>query len=120
MDYKDWELVTTYDVFGEYGHIQHISTHCYVTDVYDSGDFDFPLYSFGKYYTAARIGSVKDELTPISDEEYQFKEYLSKLYASQSKIIDNLWHMARYEMWTEYEKYTEHPYLNPTIRQKIV
>lgn len=109
LSYKDWEQVAVHNQNGEYGHIHHINVHRYVTQLYDENEYDFPLYCFGKYYRKAKIDQVKDKLTPISDEEYEFKLKLSKIYVSQENTINGLWHMARYEMWTLYNKYEEHP-----------
>lgn len=108
MEYKHWNLIVTHNQNGEYGHIQHQSVHSYVTEIFDRDNIDSSLFCFGKYYTAKRIGAVKKNLTPISDEEYAFKKKLADIYSSQGRTIDNLWHMAEYEEWTEYEKFSEH------------
>lgn len=117
MNFKHWNLIVTHNQNGEYGHIQHQSVHSFVTEIFDSEGIDSTLYCFGKYYTAKRIGAVKSKLTPISAEEYAFKKKLADIYASQGRTVENLWHMARYEEWTEYEKYSEHPQLKYKQKQ---
>ena len=34
---------------------------------------------------------------------------LADMYTSQKKTVDKLWHMAYYEDWTLYKRYSEHP-----------
>ena len=109
MKYKKWDEIVTHNQNGEYGHIHHQTIHSLVTEIYDKANIDRPLYCFGKYYRKKDMKKVEKNLVPISDEEYEFKEKLAKNYVSQGKTMKNLWHMARYEMWTEYEKYSEHP-----------
>ena len=45
----------------------------------------------------------------ISKERYEFKKKLADMYTSQKKTVDKLWHMAYYEDWTLYKRYSEHP-----------
>lgn len=109
MTYKKWDEIVTHNTNGEYGHIHHQSVHSFVTEIYDRLDIDSELYCFGKYYTKSKIDSVKENLKPISDEEYEFKKNLADIYVSPEGTVEALWHMSRYEMWERYERYSEHP-----------
>lgn len=120
IKYKDWEQIVVHNQAGEYGHIHHQNVHSIVTEIYDRDNIKSPLYCFGKYYKAVDIDSVKDDLTPISDEEYEFKKNLADMYKSQKKTVKKLWHMARYEMWTEYERYSEHPLYRDTTEKRQI
>ena len=102
MHYKDWELIVTQNKKGEYGHIQHKLTHNIVTEIYDKNDIASDLYFFGKYYRKVRLPEVEENLTKISDERLEFKNQLAPYYESQEWVLENLWHMAPYEMWQNY------------------
>ena len=45
----------------------------------------------------------------MTEERYNFKEKLAGMYTSQQETISKLWHMAWYEDWTLYERFSEHP-----------
>ena len=122
MKYKKWDEIVVHNRHGEYGHLHHRNVHAIVTEIYDRNNFDCQLFCFGKYYRKDDIDSVKDKLVPISDKEYEFKKKLADMYVSQKKTVDKLWHMARYEMWTKYEKnsetHTVRPYDDPLPKKK--
>ena len=111
INYKDWDIIVTHNQNGEYGHIQHQEVHSFVTEIYDRSPSNSKMYCFGQYYKLNKIFYVSYKLEPISEEEYLYKKKLADIYTSQGSTINNLWHMANYEMWTEYEKYSEHPQL---------
>ena len=99
---NNWDLVVTHNEKGEYGHIQHIKTNKIVTEAYNSNNYKFDLYFFGTYYSKKNIVSVEDELISISKPLLERKEEVLKLYESQSKVVKNLSHMNKYEMWQKY------------------
>ena len=109
MTCKDWKLIAVHNQKGEYGHIHHVNVHNYVTEIYDKNDIQCDLYCFGKYYKASRLKVVGNTLPKISKERYEFKKKLADMYTSQKKTVDKLWHMAYYEDWTLYKRYSEHP-----------
>lgn len=118
MKFKDWEQITVHNQAGEYGHIHHQNVHSIVTEIYDRNGLPMPLYNFGQYYKASEMDSVKDKLVPLSDEEYDFKCELAEKYTSQKKTLNKLWHIAKYEMWTEYEPYSENPFLKRNANEE--
>ncbi|WP_051588784.1 PIG-L family deacetylase [Ruminococcus sp. NK3A76] len=103
MSYNDWELIVTHNPSGEYGHIHHVMTNEIVTKLYERQKPSAKLWFFGKYYKASDLPAVKDKLTPITEEELDFKESLRECYPSQEDTIEKLSHMVPYEMWTEYQ-----------------
>lgn len=107
MTCKNWDLVVTHNRHGEYGHEHHKMTHSIVTDIYDKDGLTEPLYNFGRYYRAVDIGNYKDKLVSVSNEQYEYKKTFCYKYISQKTVVDNLWHMAPYEMWTQYKPYSE-------------
>lgn len=109
MTCKDWKLIAVHNQKGEYGHIHHVNVHNYVTEIYDKNDIQCDLYCFGKYYKASRLKVVGNTLPKISKERYEFKKKLADMYTSQEKTVNKLWHMAYYEDWTLYKRYSEHP-----------
>lgn len=112
MTCKNWDMIATHNRHGEYGHLHHRMTHSIVTEIYDKEGLTEPLYNFGRYYRAVDIGNFSDKLVAVSKEQYKYKKRLCYMYTSQKNVIDNLWHMARYEMWTQYKPYSEHPKYN--------
>ena len=109
MTCKDWELIVTHNKDGEYGHQHHKYSHKIVTEIYDKQSLKMPLYNFGAYYSKAKLPDHESEMTKISDKELEFKEDLVKVYESQDSTVKKLWHMGPYEMWTQYEQYSENP-----------
>ena len=103
MEYKKWKLISTYNANGQYGHHHHKMVHNMVTEVYEKEHMNNDLYYFGKYYRKKIIGDHKGELVKMSDKRIEFKNDLRKYYNSQSKVVNNLWHMADYEMWVKYK-----------------
>lgn len=103
MDYKDWDLIVTHNQKGEYGHQHHKMVHNIVTDIYENDDkINSQLYYFGKYYKKDKIGDAEKELVKMSSERIEFKNSLAHYYESQKTVVENLWHMADYEMWEKY------------------
>ncbi len=109
MTCKDWELIVTHNRQGEYGHQHHKYSHQIVTEIYDRLALDEPLYNFGKYYSKKKLPDHEDTMVKVSQEEYDFKSELVKVYRSQENTVDKLWHMGYYEMWTQYERFSENP-----------
>ncbi len=103
MNCKKWELIVTHNKDGEYGHQHHIYTNSIVTELYNKNKPDSPLYNFGTYYSKKKLPDHDSEMTKISDKELEYKTELVKVYESQKKTVDKLWHMGPYEMWTLYE-----------------
>ncbi len=99
---KDWKSIVTHNKEGEYGHIHHKMTSSIVKDKYKDLEITSPLYLFGTYYSKKKLPKYEDSLTPMNDEWYSAKIEAFKDYKSQKKVVDNLSHMAKYEMWTEY------------------
>lgn len=99
---KDWELIVTHNKEGEYGHIHHKMTSSIVKDKYKDLEIANPLYFFGTYYSKKKLPKYEDSLTSMSDEWYSVKVEALKDYTSQKKVVDGLFHMSKYEMWTEY------------------
>lgn len=102
MDHKDWELIVTHNQKGEYGHQHHKMVHNIVTDIYENDDIKSDLYYFGKYYRKANIADAENDLVKMSDDRIAFKNSLAHYYESQKTVVENLWHMADYEMWEKY------------------
>lgn len=106
MKYKNWKLISTYNANGQYGHYHHKMVHNMVTDVYEKEKIKGDLYYFGKYYRKCVIDDHRDELIKMSDKRIEFKNGLKKYYDSQRRVVNNLWHMADYEMWVNYKDNT--------------
>jgi len=102
LDSNDWEVIVTHNEKGEYGHIHHVKTNEIVTNLYDKNEYDSDLYYFGEYYSKSKIGEVESTLIPISLELLEEKEEILKLYESQAKVVEDLSHMNKYEMWKRY------------------
>ncbi|MCR5149576.1 MAG: PIG-L family deacetylase [Eubacterium sp.] len=109
MECKDWELIVTHNTAGEYGHQHHKYTHKIVTEIYDRNSLKPPLFNFGEYHSKKNLPEFEKDMTKISDKEYEYKCELVKVYASQDKTVNKLYHMLPYEMWTQYEQYSENP-----------
>lgn len=102
LNSNNWELIVTHNEIGEYGHIQHIKTNMIVTEVYNENNYNSDLYYFGDYYTKNNIKLVESDLREISPQLLKRKEEILKLYESQKKVVKNLRHMNKYEMWEKY------------------
>ena len=113
MSCKKWELIVTHNKAGEYGHQHHKYSHTIVTEIYDRLSMTQPLYNFGTYYSPKKLPDHESEMTKVSQERFKYKDELVKVYESQENTVKKLWHMGPYEMWTQYEQYSE----NPTYRK---
>lgn len=109
MKCKDWDLIVTHNKDGEYGHQHHKYTHSIVTEIYDKNSLKTVLFNFGVYYSKAKLPDHEDKMTKMYDKQIEFKNELVKVYESQESTVNKLWHMGPYEMWTEYEQYSENP-----------
>ena len=98
---NDWEVITTHNKDGEYGHQHHIMVNEFVTQICKDSGNEGKLYYFGKYYKATEIDQAKD-IPRVEDEYLAKKEDLLKLYESQAKTVAKLSHMNPYENWTSY------------------
>lgn len=98
---KDWELIVTHNKEGEYGHIHHKMTSSIVRSAYKDLGAENPLYLFGTYHSKKKLPEYEDSMTAISDEWFNNKAEALKDYESQKKVVDNMYHMVKYEMWTE-------------------
>lgn len=94
LSYKDWEMVVTHNEAGEYGHIHHKMTHSIVDEEVENTNSSAVQYYFGKYY---KKKNLPDNLDRISDELYDEKVEILKIYESQSDTIDGLLHIVPYE-----------------------
>lgn len=97
---KNWDLVVTHNPKGEYGHIHHSMTSSMVTLTFNDSNIDSKLYYFGRYYTAKKIKTVTDKLSPMSDETIAKKEEVLMNYQSQDDTVKRFSHMNPYEEWT--------------------
>lgn len=102
LNSNDWELIVTHNEDGEYGHIHHIKTNKIVTELFDANNYTATLFYFGDYYSKKNIEFVENELIAISDKDLERKEKILKIYKSQEKVVNDLSHMNKYEMWEEY------------------
>lgn len=109
MTCKNWELIVTHNKQGEYGHQHHKYTHKIVTGIYDENSLIPPLFNFGEYHSKNKLPEYEDKMTRVSDSEYEFKCELVKVYQSQDYAVNKFYHMMPYEMWTQYEQYSENP-----------
>lgn len=100
---KDWELIVTHNKEGEYGHIHHKMTSSIVRNVYNNLGLKNSLYLFGTYHSSKKLPEYENSMTPMSDDWYSIKTEALKDYKSQKKVVDNMFHMVKYEMWTEYD-----------------
>lgn len=100
---NDWKTIVTHNPDGEYGHIHHQMTSELTTTAVSDQDLMDRLYYFGKYVKAKNMDSVKYKkylVNAISSKELDRKMALTRLYSSQSKVMDHLGHMLPYENWT--------------------
>lgn len=101
---KDWDLIVTHNVNGEYGHIHHKKTNKIVTQIYNDYNITEPLYFFGKYYTKGNLAKLENKPKEIDEELYKKKvDNLIEVYKSQSFIKESFNQMFRYEDWIKYE-----------------
>ena len=96
VEKKDWKIIVTHNPDGEYGHIHHQMTSHIVTTYSPKKR----LYYFGKYYSKKKL---PQDLKTLSQEKYQKKEELTKMYKSQKKVVQHLYHILKYENWISYE-----------------
>lgn len=89
---KKWKTVVTHNPDGEYGHIHHKMTS-YIVRKQDNVDMNQLVY-FGKYYKKKNLPKNLDH---ISKKDLTNKIALTKMYGSQSKVMDHLGHMFKYE-----------------------
>lgn len=103
INLKDWELIVTHNKEGEYGHIHHKMTSSIVRSEYKKLDKQNPLYLFGTYHSKKKLPGYEASMTPMSEELYNKKVEVLKDFKSQEKVIESLFHMMKYENWTEYD-----------------
>ena len=99
VSYKKWSLIVTHNPLGEYGHQHHWMTSKLVADSCNKFDVGDKLYYFGIYYSKAKLPEHIDGMTPITDEQLEFKNYILEYYDSQESTIEKFEHMLPYEMW---------------------
>ncbi len=99
VSYKSWTLIVSHNPLGEYGHQHHWMTSRIVADsCIKYGRTDI-LYYFGIYHSKGDLPDYVDEMTPMTDEQIEFKEYLLTFYDSQESTVKKFEHMNPYEMW---------------------
>lgn len=103
IKHNDWEVITTHNTAGEYGHQHHIMVNSIVTDIYDELDKKGDLYYFGNYYKALDIEEAMEGKEGVSKDSLKKKEEVLKLYKSQEKTVKKLSHMNPYEYWILYD-----------------
>lgn len=104
IDSKDWARIVCHNPDGEYGHIHHKMVSEMVTNIVKSENKTDRLMYFGKYTKKKNKYELKDK-KHISSKYYKQKLALCSLYSSQSKVMDHLHHMLRYENWIPYSKW---------------
>lgn len=103
LDLKDWDLVVTHNIEGEYGHIHHKMVSSIVRKEYKNLNKKNPLYLFGTYHSKKKLPYYEDSMIPLDDEIYNKKLEALKDFKSQEKVVESLFHMVRYENWNEYD-----------------
>ncbi len=99
---KNWSVIATHNLNGEYGHIHHQMTSAITTSSVEKAELTNQLYYFGTYVKAKNMkkSNYQQYLTnPLTGDELEAKLSLTKLYGSQSKVMDHLGHMFPYENW---------------------
>lgn len=99
---KDWDLIVTHNKDGEYGHIQHKAVSDIVKNEYTKLGKQDDLYFFGTYHSKKKISYFENQMIPMDNELYNKKIENLKSFPSQKNIINKLFHMIRYENWTQY------------------
>lgn len=99
VSYKRWSLIVTHNPLGEYGHQHHWMTSKLVADSCNKYDVGDKLYYFGIYHSKASLPDYIDDMTPITDEQLEFKNYILEYYDSQENTIGKFEHMLPFEMW---------------------
>lgn len=102
LEIKDWNLIVTHNKSGEYGHIHHKKISSIVTKEYNKLEKSAPLYYYGTYHSKKKIPKYEDQMIPMDGELYNTKVEVLKLFSSQKKVINNLFHMMKYENWIKY------------------
>lgn len=102
LEMKDWDLVVTHNKDGEYGHIQHKAISDIVKNEYIKLGKQDTLYFFGTYHSKKKISKYVDKMTPMDDKSYNSKIEILKSFLSQKNVIDKLFHILKYENWTQY------------------
>ncbi|MEG1351144.1 MAG: PIG-L family deacetylase [Bacilli bacterium] len=96
---KEWKMIVTHNIDGEYGHIHHKMTNKIVTDIVNKHELD-NLYYFHQYYS--KLEAVNNDSPKISVNDYKKKREMLKLYQSQKKTINKFEHMNYYEDFQKY------------------
>lgn len=100
IGYKNWDMIVTHNLDGEYGHIHHRMTNQYTTQISMNKNMLDKLYYFGKYYDK---GEVPENLkSNLSLETLGLKSRMCKKYAAQMSSYERLWiQMQPFEYWTK-------------------
>lgn len=101
---KNWSVIATHNLKGEYGHIHHQMTSAITTDSVKKADLMNHLYYFGTYIKAKNMEKPKNQqylTNQLTGDELEAKLCLTKLYASQNKVMEHLGHMLPYENWIQ-------------------
>ena len=98
---KDWESIVTHNPEGEYGHIHHKMVNKMVTSKANHKILSY----FGKYYNE----NIPQEILSdkLSDEYFNYKKELLKIYETQVGAINNLRIMHHYEHWLTYDEWNK-------------
>ena len=105
LNYKYWEKIVTHGPDGTTGHIHHIKTCEFVTNITKECNQFKNLYYFGKFY---KKNIIPKNLSRISDKELDFKIKEINIYKSVINNIYKLWfHMLPYENWILASKWKE-------------
>lgn len=105
VKYKNWNKIITYGPDGVTGHIHHLMTYEYVTDVSTTNNKYDKLYYYGKYY---KKGQVPEDLKPMDKNSVKYKLSVLNIYQSVRNNINNFWvHMVPYEYWMTADQWKE-------------
>lgn len=104
IDSKDWSTIVCHNPDGEYGHIHHKMVSQIVTNILKSEKNTDKLIYFGKYTCRKNKDQLKNEKS-LSSKYYKQKLKLCDIYSSQSKVMNHLHHMLKYENWIPYKNW---------------
>lgn len=111
---KNWATIATHNPDGEYGHIHHQMTSAITTQAVEQQKLTDHLYYFGIYVKAKNMEKENYQTyleNPLTSDDLESKLCLTKLYASQAKVMDHLGHMLPYENWIPASEYASTAFL---------
>ena len=100
LTYKNWKMIVTHNVNGEYGHIHHKLTHRLVKDAVKKRKKLDKLYYFGKYYSKKSLPKASKKLKKLKKALRTEKDKMCAIYRSQRQSFESFGQMTPYENWT--------------------